>query len=227
MLLAAGQGSCRADDALGLGWPCLCSRPLLEAQTQLRHRPTSPSSVRGSGPPWGEGTGLGSMDPSLHLLPSHCSPWLEGLATATIHHSALFLGGDNPAVKILSVCRSLPREAVLAPSQADEQGQSAGRRGRVEGEGGHVVVTCSRHLAEGPRAAWGLASLLRSCVDCHFKSGREGTRVQPPRAEGSGVRHSVLFLPCPQLEPACGSATYQLVALGKLLSLSDTGFPHL
>lgn len=66
--------------------------------------------------------------------------------------------------------------------------------GRVEGEsgggGGHVVVTCSRHLAEGPRAAWGPSSLLRSCVDCHFKSGREGTRVQPPRAEGSDTASS-------------------------------------
>lgn len=69
---------------LGLVWLCLClcSRPLLEAQTKF-----SLISERGSGPPRGEGTGLGSMDPSLHSpAPSHRSPWLEGLATATIPH---------------------------------------------------------------------------------------------------------------------------------------------
>lgn len=96
---------------------CLSRRLLPEAQTQ-RCRPQAQSgfsliSERGVGPTWGEGVPLGSRalgwglwtphpTPPVSLTPPD-SPRLEGLATAPIHHSALFLGGDNPAVKIHSM----------------------------------------------------------------------------------------------------------------------------
>lgn len=89
----------------------------------------------------------GLWTPSSGPIPlPHCrARWLEGLATAPIHHSALFLGGENPTVKIHAVQIPPICAEALAPGRGDEHRRSM-RTGTVEGEAEQ----------EGPRRLGGL-----------------------------------------------------------------------